>query len=315
MANKKRIDPVSEAALETVNMQARQEELQRQEQSERERLIAQCHQIVGRVQSNLIIGKFAAVSNLMHLKQIKESKIYRDLPAIGTWDKYCEYIGLSRQKVDEDLINLAAFGEDFLLTCQQFSFSYRDLRKLRQLTNDGAISIEDDVVTIGGEDIPLTADHREDLQAALERIIDAKDALIAEKNATLRAKDRIIEAKEDVIGRQEKELAKLEGKAEKAGFMPGEEAFIQKCRNSRLSIDGLLMEFDPERRPLPDDATPRMKAEYMETLGYFLRTIRASYDTAGDVYGDHELDSPGWVQPNLRPLGDALAEARKKREA
>jgi hypothetical protein len=54
----------------------------------------------------------------------------------------------------------------------------------------------------------------------------------------------------------------------------------------------------------------------METLGYFRRAIVAAHDTAGDIYGDAEMDSPGWVQPNLRDvaesLGDSLADARAK---
>jgi hypothetical protein len=46
-------------------------------------------------------------------------------------------------------------GEDFLLTCQQLSVGYRELRTLRQLTTDGTVTIDGTAVKLF-EDIEVT---------------------------------------------------------------------------------------------------------------------------------------------------------------
>lgn len=172
-----RRDPALHMEMETLRGEREARFTAGEAQADRERLIAQAHEIIGRVQANTLMAKFANVSNLVHLKNIKESKIYRDLPMVGTWDKYCDYIGLSRQKVDEDLANLAAFGEDFLTTCQQFQLGYRDLRKLRQLTHDGTVQVDDNVITIGDRAIEVDPENTDDLRAAIEWILDENTGL------------------------------------------------------------------------------------------------------------------------------------------
>lgn len=288
-----------EAANEIYKIARQEADLEIAKMREREQLVAECHEIIGRIQGVQMLVKFGDVTNLVWLKEVKETKVYKDLPNIGTWEKFCNYMGLDRHTVDQKLLNLAAFGEDFLETVTKMKVGYRDLRKLRQLTHDGCVQIEGNLVVIGDESIPLDPDHREDLQSALERIIDAKDALLAEKDANLKTKDRLIQDKQKLIEQQARELTRYEGEAESKGLRADEDAFIKKCGAARVTIDGFLSKFDPELNPLPEDATPRMKAALMETLGYFRRTIAASYDTAGDLYGDPELDDD-WVPPHLR---------------
>ena len=147
------------------------------EQEERETRIAECHEVIGRVQAMKFIEKVTTVGSLMQLKEIKATKAYRDLPGIGNWENFCKHIGLSRQKVDEDLDNLATFGESFLTTVSSFSLGYRDMRKLRQLSSSGEVTIDAEAMIIGDERIPLNAEHSEELQAAIEKIIEEKNAI------------------------------------------------------------------------------------------------------------------------------------------
>jgi hypothetical protein len=296
----KNTDPVSEAAMEIVTLDQNREQSALVDQEDKEQRIAESYEIAGRIKAFTFIEKVATVATLVQLKQIKESKVYRDLPGMGTWQNYCDYIGLSRRKVDEDLQNLEEFGEQFLATVASFSLGYRELRKLRKLTGDGTLLVSDNEVQIGDERIPFSADNREDLQAALERLIEAKDAVINEKEATLRANQKIIDSKQDLIRRQEKDLAKYEKEAEANGLSDPEKVFIQKVQNARVTIEGFLNQFDPQYNPLPEDATPKMKAELMLTLQSFVRSTRASYDTAAELYGDADLDGGGWVPPNMR---------------
>ncbi len=305
MAGKKRMDPVSEAAMDVVKMEQQREELAKQEQAEREGQIAECYQFVGRLQANRLSQKFLTVSNLVWLNQVKKNKIYKGMTDGGTWPAFCNHLGFSDKKIDEDLQNLAVFGEEFLLTCQEFSLGYRDLRKLRQLSHDGAVVIDAEYMVIGEERIPLDADHKEDLQAAIETIIEQQAAMQAEVAAQKKAFDRVQKDTHDNVVKLQRELDKVTKQAEVKGLTSAEEDFIRDCEAAQVTIQGLLDRFDPSVNPLPEDASPRMQAAMMHTLAWFKRCILASFDTAGDLYGLPEMDG-GWMPPHLResaPLG------------
>lgn len=197
-----------------------QQKLQAAEQVDRESRIAQTYEIAGRIQAFTFMGKVLTVGVLIQLKQIKELKSYRDLPNVGTWDKYCQYLGFSRQKVDEDLQNLATFGEEFLQTVGGFGLGYRDMKKLRQLTHDGTVTIDADCITIGDETIPINPDHADELQTAIEQIITQKNE-IAERNKKLE-KDFSGAVKEEVKGYHSKEKALLKEVERLKAFDPEE---------------------------------------------------------------------------------------------
>jgi hypothetical protein len=254
---------------------------------ERERLTAQTYQMIGQIKAAGMIGKFITVSNLMWLQQVKQSKIYKDISGAGTWEDFCNSAGLSRQMVDEDLKNLAAFGEDFLITVNNLSVGYRELRKLRQLSADGVFQITGTTIEIDGEAIPLDPEHKEDLQVALERVLDAKDSDLA-------TKDRLLRSKDAVINEQEKDLRKLEKEAKNKGLEPGEDAFIQRMEKARVGFDGYMMRTDPDlvMEPFSDlgEITPRMRAMLISTLHYMKMQILSAYDNAVTNYGDPSMN-------------------------
>lgn len=291
------IDPDSEAALEVVEVVQVREQSAQQEQHDREQRIAESYEVAGRIQAFTFMEKVLTVSTLVQLSKIKASKAYRDLPNIGSWDNYCEYLGFSRAKIDIDLQNLAAFGENFLQTCSQFSLGYRDLRKLRQLTADGTVTIDEAEIVINGERIPFTPEHRDDLQNALECVIEANAKIIAEKEATIKAKDKVLRSKGELIERQAKELGRLEDNAAFNGMTPLEETFIKRIENARTSFDGFMISLDPLNNPLPEDATPRMRAVYIEALAYFRRVFEAAHETAISYYDISSVENDGWTPP------------------
>lgn len=107
------------------------------------------NQLLGQVQMARSFAKFADVVSLSKLKHIKESKIYHALKGkrgtdfdgneiadVGTWDGFCQALGLSRSKIDEDLTNLSAFGEDALKQLSAVGAGYRELRQFRRLPED-----------------------------------------------------------------------------------------------------------------------------------------------------------------------------------
>lgn len=299
-----RVAATTEAAEEVVAMETTRQQIVDDEQQHREQLLAKTHEMIGQIKTADMFSKFANVSSLVWLQQVKETKIYKDLPNIGTWEKFCNYIGLSRQKVDLDLQNLATFGEEFLLTVSSLSVSYRDLRKLRGAAKDGQLLIEDNTVEINGSRIPLDPDHSEDLQAEIEALIDAKDRTLAEREATLKAKDRVLEEKEKVIQKQEEVIAKHEQTLKQRGFAPGEEEFLKDVETFSHNVQGLCLMVDPDN--LPDNPTQMMTSTYIEALGKAWRTMKGYYDGACERFGDPLDDN--WVPPNLRDDADPGTE-------
>lgn len=174
------------------------------DQAVREGMIAKCFEVIGQIKGVQMLTKFGDVASLVWLKQVKETKIYRDVPGIGTWDKFCESIGKSRRHIDEDLLNLQVFGEEFLGYVSGLGVGYRELKQLRQLTHDGAVVINGDQLCIPDESpIPIDQDHAEELQAAIERMIAANNE--TKKRLTRLEKDFKGAVKEETLSFHTKE--------------------------------------------------------------------------------------------------------------
>lgn len=292
MAGKqKRSDVDTEAALLMEGQEKLVDDSRRQQQEERERMIAECNRAIGRVQTANMFEKFASVSSLVWLKEVKDSKIYRDIPGVGTWENFCDSVGMSRQKVDLDLQNLEVLGEDFLLTCRGLSVGYRDLRKLRQLTHDGELVIDSEAIEIGGERVLLAPEYKEDLQSLIERVIDEKNKAIQDSQATVKAKERCLGEKEKEIQKLHKDLSKLEDKAAAKGMTAEEDAFLKQMMSLRLRFDGYMMEGDPDAAMTGlADITPRMRAALISNLHYMKMQMLAAYDTAVMTYGNPAIN-------------------------
>ena len=145
---------------------------------------------IGALKATEFVRKLVTVTTIKMLAEIKEAKQYKGLKIIlneelvtsPTWDQFCQHIGLSREKVDEDIRNLSVFGEDFLETSQRMSLGYRDLRKLRKLDDaDREVIIEGEAVK--AEDRESLIDLIEEMSAKHRK---QKDALETE-NKELKA--------------------------------------------------------------------------------------------------------------------------------
>jgi len=267
---------------------------------EREGLIAQCHEIIGQFRAVKMISKFADVSSLVWLKQIKDSKIYKDLPGIGTWEEFCGYLGVSRQKIDEDILNIEAFGQEFLTTVSSLRVGYRDLRKLRRLTHDGTVQVVDDAIEISGERIPLDSEHREDLQAAIEWVIDQLSATESEIKAQKKAHDRVQEDTRKSMVKLQRDLDRVAREAKQKDLTPEEDAFLQQIENLQTTFMGYMLQV----RSLVDADEvpgPRAKSALIAFLNQARMELNAYHDTAYDRHA-----SPGmapeeeWIPPFQR---------------
>lgn len=170
-------DPALHMEMETLRAEREQRHAEEQAQSEQEANIARYYQAIGQIKTANMFAEFANVSLLVWVQEMRETKGYKDIPGVGTWEKFCLSIGCTRQHMEDQLKNLGTFGAKFTQTVCGLKVSHRDLRKLRQLAHDGTVTIDAECVRIGEEAIPLNEDHADELQAAIERIIEDKDKI------------------------------------------------------------------------------------------------------------------------------------------
>jgi len=274
--------------LATLQADREAEDTRSAEQVERERLLAQCHKVRGQIQTSNMFAKFAAVSSLVWLKDVKLNKLYRDIPGIGNWEKFCDSVGMSRQKVNEDLANLGAFGESFLTTCQQLSVGYRELRKLRQLTFDGTVAVDADCITIGGEAIPIDQDHHEDIQLAIERILEdkAKMDLRLEKLEKNLAKEvdeetKNLNAQIKVLGKEVKRLKVFDPEERDLEFAAEQ---IVGIRDAVLGSVALMSSFIVDERVQQEPTIMGQVEGQIQTIELALADLRKRWELAANLF-------------------------------
>lgn len=110
---------------------------QQMKDQEQQEAKAKIYRLMGRIEAGEFFKKFIDVTTLHFYMQVKEEKLYKLIPSIGTWVEFCKQIaGCSREKVDRDLLILADLGTELMELSQKMGLGYRHLRKMRQLPED-----------------------------------------------------------------------------------------------------------------------------------------------------------------------------------
>lgn len=185
---------------------------------------AQAYELVGMIKAFDFTRKLVTVTTLKSLQEIKETKRYKDLEltdqdgnvvTVTTFRDFCSTLGFSGEKIDQDLLNLNSFGEEFFETSQRLGLGYREMRKLRQLPEAARAEIVDadyseatDKEELIEKIEDLTAKYakeKEALQAQLKRKSDdyeAQSKVLANKNARIDELDTKLAKKEQLIATQ-----------------------------------------------------------------------------------------------------------------
>jgi len=98
---------------------------------------------IGQFQAFEFINKLATVATLKVLANMKDSKEYvgltyelenGGLATVANWEVFCsEILNTPKRTIDDRLLNLNTFGEEFFESAQSMGLGNRELRKLRQL--------------------------------------------------------------------------------------------------------------------------------------------------------------------------------------
>lgn len=180
---------------------------------------------IGALKATAFIKKLVTVTEIKMLAELKESKEYkglqvfdldRKLVTVTSWEDFCKSLGFSREKIDQDILNLSTFGEDFLETSQRMGLGYRDLRKLRKLPEDEqqviingeAVKAEDkeSLIDIIEEMSVKHAKDKEVLQKKLETTETELSKRIKDLEADNKAKDTVLSTKNKKIDELDQRL-------------------------------------------------------------------------------------------------------------
>ena len=177
---------------------------------------AQAHELIGMIKAFDFTQKLVTVTTLKAINEIKQSKQYKGLDiynpqgklvTVTTFREFCEALGFSVEKIDQDLLNLNTLGESFLETSQRLGLGYRDLRKLRKLPEDARAEIVDAEFseTADKEELlekieELTAKHAQEKQ-----ILEGQ---LKQSHANYEAQSKVLKNKNDRINQLDIELEK-----------------------------------------------------------------------------------------------------------
>lgn len=228
---------------------------------------------------------------LVVLYRVKQNKEYR---AAGlTWDDFCDAVGVERRQTDRLLAEVKpafeAFSDKMSNLC---GMPLNKIRLLGRTVSDNLSNFEDGCLVYGDEKIPLTPDHKEDIEALIDKIVEEqttlKDELIAEK----KTHKRVQEASHKEIVKLQKENDQYLKKAEARGLTLEEDAFITKVAGFRDLAQGALIALDPnaEDNIIQTELTMRMKTSIIAAVHTLKMQTLAIYDTVITQIGDPTIN-------------------------
>jgi len=211
------VEPVQDAALDVDTLNATQNlgAIAQGLQDERDLV----NQLLGQAQMAGAFEEFSRTVRTSKLAFVKENKLYRALAGrknpngsdfSGTWEEFCQTLGMSSDKADMDIANLRAFGEEALDSMSKMGIGYRELRQWRRLPDDARSALieaaktdnKEAVIFLAEELIATHSQEKDSLTKALSDTradYDAQGSVLANKSAELdKTKQELAKARRQV---------------------------------------------------------------------------------------------------------------------
>ncbi|KHS86535.1 hypothetical protein [Pectobacterium carotovorum] len=213
------------------------------------------NQLLGQAQMADAFEQFSRTVRSSKLAFVKENKLYRNLKGkkspngsefLGTWEEFCNVLGISADKADTDIANLRAFGEEALESMSRMGIGYRELRQFRRLPEDqksALIEVARDgdktaLLELAEEMIAKHAKEKEDLKTDLEI---SRQTVAEKKDIINTLEDEKEDLRTRLTRRSAKETPDEEGKAievEVGGFKNGVVSALVELQSGFNTLNG-----------------------------------------------------------------------------
>lgn len=176
------------------------------------------NQLLGQAQMADAFEQFSRTVRTSKLAFVKENKLYRALKGVktangshfsGTWEDFCQLLGMSRDKVELDITNLRTFGEEALDSMSRMGIGYREMRQYRKLPNDQRLALieaakegDKNLLLDLAED--LISKHIKEKESITKEVEDIKTDLDISRQALAEKKEQLDQSREDNSALQDK---------------------------------------------------------------------------------------------------------------
>ncbi|MFB3926393.1 MAG: hypothetical protein ACE14T_10105 [Syntrophales bacterium] len=246
---------------------------------------------------------FNDLTEAVVLYRVKENKSYKD--GGFTWEEFCATAGYDRRRADEIVADIRPIFDRFSAeSATSLGLGLNKIRYLGKAVSGGNASFEGDDLLILGERIPFDAEHKDDIEAAIDNLQEENRTIKEEIAAQKKAFERVQADTHKTVTKLEKELNRFKKIAEGRDLKPEEEAFQNQMGLIRSGFDGYMLKVEPEyiKSLQEEEKTPmtaRMIADYLSTLDYMRKQILAAFDTAMDIFGNAAIapEEFDWTPP------------------
>jgi hypothetical protein len=261
------------------------------------------NQLLGQVQMAGAFEEFSRTVRTSKLSYVKEHRLYKQLAGQkspngsefkGTWEEFCNLIGMSVDKADLDIKNLHSFGEDALESMSRMGIGYRDLRQYRRLPDDKRAALIEAAETGDKERFVEVA---EDVVAGHEK---DKAAVIKERDevkADYEAQSALLKGKAEELDSTKLELEKAKRHLRGLSADGKMKAVREELGNVTYEIESLLAGKFHEGAGVLFNEDPNQHNVFLsallKTLEVQIIAIRDEYGLSDEISTDGEL---GWLE-------------------
>lgn len=264
------------------------------------------NQLLGQAQLAGAFEQFSRTVSVSKLAVVKENKLYQQLSGMrtpngselkGTWEEFCNLLGMSVDKADLDIKNLQSFGEEALEAMGRAGIGYRDMRQFRRLPVDQKTALIE-AAKSGDKDALL--ELAEDLIAKHDKETAALAKRAEATEADLEARARVLEDKNAKIDQLAEEMAKLK---KRVAAMPpadvGEQIrmeVVQATARAEVGIRALCAGFSAlaEHTERHGISHGDFMSGQLGQLELAVLQLRDTFDIKESPTGD---EMPDWVRP------------------
>jgi len=290
-------------------------------QQDKEKAIANIFEMAGKIKATNFNKSQAAFFSLLMLKKVKDAKEYRTSMGMS-WEQFCEHVGVSRRWVDEQLVDLRPFKAEFLEDFLRFSeVPLNKIKYLGESIAEGTSGIQDNAIIYNGETIPLDPEHKDEIQALLEKLEESSKQQLEEKDAAIRAKNRLLKSKEDLVNKMEREIKRLEKTVDLEPLSEEEQEAVEIRRKIQTDFTEGIFTI---KKKIPYDKAPTVALRQLYFLYIYISKVcmderLALFDVWKDAeevpweITEEELPSPDVLIENMPLGGKKIADSYRKK--